>query len=254
MKNKKALPQVFKSVRFSRPVIGISTHFKYGDDYKSSFRDRIQVPELFVRRILDAGGFPLLLPCVEDTEQIKMFVELIAGCVFIGGPDYPARFFNEPDAPENKAYLRLRPEFEFILMNEVLAADIPILGICAGEQLLNICLGGKIIQHIPNAEAHGDEQYHNCRINPGSLLGKLIGQNDLLVNSCHHQAVDPNFPGKNLKISAVADDGTVEAIEDTGNVFRLGLQFHAERHRDQDLSELIFRRFIEAASEVRHQR
>ncbi|MFA6716569.1 MAG: gamma-glutamyl-gamma-aminobutyrate hydrolase family protein [Victivallales bacterium] len=232
---------------YPRPVIGVSTHFKYGEDYKSSFRDRIQAPELYIRRILDAGGLPLLIPCIEDIEQIRMFVELIDGCVFIGGPDYPASFFNETDAPENKAYLRLRPEFEFILMKEVLAADIPILGICAGEQLLNIALGGKIIQHITNAEAHYDEQYHNCRINPDSLLGKITGKGCLTVNSYHHQAVDPNALGKGLKISAVADDGIVEAIEGVGTVFRLGLQFHAERHRDKNLSELIFRRFVEAA-------
>jgi putative glutamine amidotransferase len=239
---------ISKTLSPKRPLIGVSTHFKYGEDYTSSFRDRIQVPELYIRHILNAGGLPFLIPCIEDAEQIKLFVEVLDGCVFIGGPDYPAAFFNEAETPENKAHLRLRPEFEFILMKEVLAAEIPILGICAGEQLLNIALGGKIIQHIDTADAHYDEQYHNCRISPDSLLGKITGKSTLMINSYHHQAVDPDALGKGLKISAVADDGIVEAIEGTGNVFRLGLQFHAERHHDKDLSQLIFRRFIEAAN------
>ena len=226
------------------PVIGISTHFKYGEDYKSSFRDHILVPELYIKRVLDAGAFPLLIPCIEDTGQIDMFAELLDGCVFIGGPDYPAAFFNEKDSPENKAYLRLRPEFEFYLMKKVLDKNIPILGICAGQQLLNIALGGKIIQHIPSAKEHYDEQYHNCRITTDGLLKKIAGKDNFEVNSYHHQAVDPNNLGQGLKVTAVADDGVVEAIEDTGEVFRLGLQFHAERHHDEDFSKRIFNSFI----------
>lgn len=227
-----------------RPVIGISTHFKYGNDYKSSFRDHILVPELYIKRVLNAGAFPLLIPCVEDIEQIDLFADLLDGCVFIGGPDYPAKFFNEEDSPENKAYLRLRPEFEFHLMKKVLNRNIPILGICAGQQLLNIALGGKIIQHISTAKEHYDEQYHNCTITTDGLLKDIAGKDNFEVNSYHHQAVDPNALGVDLKITAIADDGVVEAIEGTGEVFRLGLQFHAERHHDEAFSEKIFDSFI----------
>jgi len=236
-----------KKDKTARPVIGISTHFKYGDDYKSSFRNHILVPELYIQRVLNAGAFPLLIPCVEDIEQIELFVELLDGCVFIGGPDYPAEFFNETDLPENKAYLRLRPEFEFHLMKRVLSKNIPILGICAGEQLLNIALGGKIIQHLPTTKEHYDEQYHNCQITADGLLKKIAQKDSFEVNSYHHQAVDPNALGEGLKVTAVAD-GVVEAIEGTGEVFRLGLQFHAERHRDEDFSERIFNSFIDATS------
>ncbi len=234
--------------KMTRPVIGISTHFKYGDDYKSSFRNHILVPELYVQRVLNAGAFPLLIPCIEDTEQIDLFAELLDGCVFIGGPDYPAEFFNEEDSPENKAYLRLRPEFEFYLMKKVLDKNIPILGICAGQQLLNIALGGKIIQHIPTAKEHYDEQYHDCKITADGLLKKIAGEDNFEVNSYHHQAVDPDNLGRGLKVTAIAEDGVVEAIEGTGEVFRLGLQFHAERHHDEDFSKRIFNSFIQATS------
>ena len=237
---------IAKIKKTALPVIGISTHLKYGDDYKSSFRDRLQVPELYVRRVFNAGAFPLLIPCVEDIEQIELFAGLLDGCVFIGGPDYPAEFFNEIDSPENKAYLRLRPGFEFHLMKTILSRNIPILGICAGEQLLNIALGGKIIQHIPTAKAHYDEQYHNCRVTADGLLRKIAGKDSFEVNSYHHQAVDPAALGTGLKITAVADDGIVEAVEGTGEVFRLGLQFHAERHRDEAFSERIFDHFTAA--------
>lgn len=234
--------------KMDRPVIGISTHFKYGDDYKSSFRNHILVPELYIQRVLDAGAFPLLIPCIENTEQIDFFAELLDGCVFIGGPDYPAKFFNEVDLPENKAYLRLRPEFEFHLMKKVLDKNIPILGICAGQQLLNIALGGKIIQHIPTAKEHYDEQYHNCKITANGLLKNIAKEDYFEVNSYHHQAVDPNNLGRNLKVTAIAEDGVVEAIEGTGEVFRLGLQFHAERHHDKNFSKRIFNSFIQATS------
>ncbi len=240
MNNKKKL--------VNRPIIGISTHFKYGDDYKSSFRNHILVPELYVQRVLQAGAFPLLIPCVEDIEQIELFANLLDGCVFIGGPDYPAKFFNEEDTPENKAYLRLRPEFEFHLMKKVLDKNIPILGICAGQQLLNIVLGGKILQHIETAKEHYDEQYHNCKITADGILKSIVEKDNFEVNSYHHQAVDPNALGEGLKVTAIADDGIVEAIEGTGEVFRLGLQFHAERHHDEVFSKKIFNAFIKAAS------
>jgi len=237
-----------KKILTDRPVIGISTHFKYGDDYKSSFRNHILVPELYIQRVLSAGAFPLLIPCVENIEQIDIFAELLDGCVFIGGPDYPAEFFNEEDSPENKAYLRLRPKFEFHLMQKVLEKNIPILGICAGQQLLNIALGGKIIQHIPTAKDHYDEQYHNCTITADGLLKDIAQKDNFEVNSYHHQAVDPNALGSGLKVTAIADDGVIEAIEGTGKVFRLGLQFHAERHHNKDFSKRIFSNFIEASS------
>jgi gamma-glutamyl-gamma-aminobutyrate hydrolase PuuD len=80
------------------------------------------------------------------------------------------------------------------------------------------------------------------------LLKKIAGQDNFEVNSYHHQAVDPNALGTGLKVTAIADDGVVEAIEGTGEVFRLGLQFHAERHRDEDFSERIFNSFIQATS------
>ncbi len=240
---------ISKIKKTARPVVGISTHLKYGDDYTSSSRDRVQVPELYIQRVLQAGAFPLLIPCVEAHEQIELFVELLDGCVFIGGPDYPAEFFNEAESPDNKAYLRLRPEFEFHLMRKVLSRNIPILGICAGEQLLNIALGGKIIQQIPTAKAHYDEQYHNCRITADGLLRDIAGKNNFQVNSYHHQAVDPAALGTGLEVTAVAGDGVVEAIEGTGEVFRLGLQFHAERHRDEVFSERIFKSFVQAATQ-----
>ncbi|MBU8901894.1 MAG: gamma-glutamyl-gamma-aminobutyrate hydrolase family protein [Victivallales bacterium] len=236
-----------KDIKTTRPIIGISTHFKYGDDYKSSFRNHILVPELYVQRVLNAGGFPLLIPCVENPEQIELFVKLLDACVFIGGPDYPAKFFNEEDLPENKAYLRLRPDFEFHLMKKVLDKNIPILGICAGQQLLNIALGGKIIQHIPTAKEHYDEQYHDCHITADGLLKNIVEKDCFEVNSYHHQAVDPNILGAGLKVTALANDGVVEAIEGTGEVFRLGLQFHAERHHDEAFSKKIFNSFIQAA-------
>jgi putative glutamine amidotransferase len=131
---------------------------------------------------------------------------------------------------------------------------MPVLGICGGQQLLNVVLGGTLIQHIPDevpgSVAHRqpnprNEPGHSVRVVAGTLLHRITGVESLGVNSAHHQAVKEAGPG--LVIDAVAEDGVVEGIEDPRQRFCLGVQWHPE-FEINEADRLIFRAFVEVSA------
>ena len=126
---------------------------------------------------------------------------------------------------------------ELALVRDFLARGLPVLGICRGEQILNVALGGTLIQDIPSqrpeaaGENHRDNEHryapnHPARVLPGTLLRSLMGCDELLTNSVHHQAVDTPAPG--MRVCALSPAGIVEGIEATDGRFLLGLQWHPE--------------------------
>jgi putative glutamine amidotransferase len=146
-----------------------------------------------------------------------------------------------------------RTAFELAITRGALAGDMPVLGICGGQQLLNVVLGGTLIQHIPDeirdALAHEqpnprDESGHDISVTPGTLLYKITGTSTMSVNSAHHQAV--RTIGKGIVVDAVAPDGVIEGIEAPGKRFCLGVQWHPEFSIDPGDSK-IFDAFIDAA-------
>jgi len=131
--------------------------------------------------------------------------------------------------------------------------QMPVLGICAGPQLFNITLGGKLVQHLPTAEDHIaytpiQDKEHEIEITGGRILTSLFGKGKISVNTNHHQAADPEFLGSGLQVVACADDGVVEAIESTEERFLLGVQWHPERTRDINHQKKIFNAFIKASA------
>ncbi len=232
------------------PVIGANMLYTGSPKLRKNrgnTRDYYLVQHLYVEGILRAGGLPLLTPCVEDSDTLARFAERADGFLFIGGPDYPPSWYNEEPHEKSAHHLRERVKCDLLLIRHVLKRNIPIFGICAGAQLLNIALGGKLIQHLSNAESHTGEHYHQTEICEETLLGDCLKTRFCELNSSHHQAVDPAHLGQGLRISAYADDGTVEAVEAVAPPFRLGLQFHLERHRDEELRRRVFEPFVEAA-------
>jgi len=130
-----------------------------------------------------------------------------------------------------------RDEFDLLLIRSAVAKGLPLLGICRGEQLLNVAFGGTLYQDIPsqvpNAIKHNqsgiaprDYQFHSIKIEKSSVLEKVLGCDSTAVNSYHHQAVKDIAPG--FKITARAKDGIVEGIEKQGNEYVYGVQFHPE--------------------------
>jgi gamma-glutamyl-gamma-aminobutyrate hydrolase PuuD len=188
----------------------------------------------YVERVSDSGAVPMLIPSIEKEQNIETLLDLADGVVFIGGRDYDARDFGEephPMAGRN----RLRPHFDIAFAKAVLKRQMPVLGICAGCQLLNIVTGGKLIQHLDNAEEHKGGVYHSARIISDGFFARAVNgkvQDEITVNSYHHQALHPEYLGENIKVTALGFDGTIEAVEIPGERMVLGVQFHPERMDD----------------------
>ncbi len=188
----------------------------------------------YAQRVSDAGGVPLLIPSIEKEEIISTLLDLADGVLLIGGKDYDPRFFGEPLHPRTNLD-RKRPHFDIAFGKAVLQRDVPVLGICAGCQLINSLCGGRLIQHLDDAELHVGGTTHEASVDEEGWFSRSLGRKAgevLTVNSFHHQAVDPAGLGQGLRITARAFDGSVEAIEGTGSRMLLGVQFHPERMDD----------------------
>ena len=157
-------------------------------------------------------------------------LESIDGLVLTGGTDInPARYAQDR-APETGDRDDPRDELEIRLLRDALAAELPVLAICRGMQLLNVACGGTLIQHLPSTEIHivkpREAAAHIVYVTGGARLIAIIGEGEHEVNSRHHQAVDR--PGDGLIVSAKSPDGVIEAIERPGESFVLGVQWHPE--------------------------
>ena len=188
----------------------------------------------YVERVSESGAVPMLIPSIEKEQNIETLLDFADGVVFIGGRDYDSRDFGEephPMAGQN----RLRPHFDIAFGKAVLKREMPVLGICAGCQLLNIITGGKLIQHLDNAEEHTGGPEHRAEVLSDGFFARAVGAfagDVLTVNSYHHQALNPEFLGENIKVTAAAFDGSIEAVEIPGERMVLGVQFHPERMDD----------------------
>ena len=185
-------------------------------------------------RVSSAGAVPILCPSIEKPELVESLLDVADGVLMIGGKDYDPRFYGEAPHPET-AMTRKRPEFDFLFARAALRRELPILGICAGCQLLNIVTGGKLIQHLDDAEKHTKGVFHAAAVTAPGFFGRALGAavgTQVTVNSYHHQAVDPGHLGEGMRITALAFDGTIEAIELPGPRMVLGVQFHPERMDD----------------------
>ena len=170
----------------------------------------------YAERVHDAGGVPLLLPVIEDPALMDEYLAMADGVVLVGGPDYPPEYYGEEPVPETGRD-RLRPGYDPVFARKVLAGNWPVLGVCAGCQLLAIAAGGKLIQHLPNAEeAHRGGKSRSATLLAAGALGDALDLRpgeEFTVNSFHHQAVAPGIEAYGFAVTARAFDGTIEAIE-----------------------------------------
>ena len=185
-------------------------------------------------RVSASGAVPVLCPSIERPELIESLLDIADGVLLIGGRDYDPRSYGEEPHPET-VMTRMRPNFDLVFARAALHRELPILGICAGCQLLNIVTGGKLIQHLGNAQEHRGGTLHTATVTAPGFFCRALGAApgaEVTVNSFHHQAVDPEHLGAGLCITGVAFDGTVEAVEIPGERMVLGVQFHPERMDD----------------------
>jgi len=164
-------------------------------------------------------------------------LEGLDGLLLTGGSDVNPKLYGQPRAAESEPPDDERDELEIRLLQEALAADLPVLAICRGMQVFNVARGGTLIQHVANVDTHRvkarDKEparhpaVHGIRVKPDTRLAGIVGAGEHQVNSRHHQAVDRL--GAGLVPSAIADDGVVEALELPGNaVFAVAVQWHPE--------------------------
>ncbi|MCU0838769.1 MAG: gamma-glutamyl-gamma-aminobutyrate hydrolase family protein [Rhodospirillales bacterium] len=216
----------------AQPVIGITVDAEPAGGYS-------KFPWFALRRnycdaVTRAGGIPLLLP--HAPEHGDRYLRLVDGLIISGGAfDVDPRLFGAEVVHPTVQTKDERTAFEIALIRGALACDKPVLGICGGQQLLHVLLGGSLIQHIPDAIkdalAHEqpnprDEPGHVVRILPGTRLRAIVGADELAVNSAHHQAACGTPPG--VVVNAVAPDGVIEGIEAVGRRFCIGVQWHPE--------------------------
>ena len=149
-----------------------------------------------------------------------------------GGIDVDPSLYGETPHPEVDQTNRPRDDFELALLNEALERDLPVLAICRGHQLLNVAMGGGLLQHI-DSRAHEDVDLlsadHDAALVPGTRLHSIYGADRIRVNSRHHQAVTPPVLAKGLTISATTDDGLIEGVESESHTWVVGVQWHPER-------------------------
>ncbi len=222
----------------SRPIIGINM-----DCMIKKGRLWHRIPENYIHSIVEAGGVPKLFPIYYNEKFMLEQIKQCDGFIFMGGDDYPAKYYKmKPDSKEDPM-LKQRAEYDIEIAKMVLNEKLPILGICAGCQLINIVNDGKMILNV-DGHGRGKDVYHSVNIVNNGILKDLFKKDKLRINSGHHQSIDPNFISDNLKITAITDDGVVEAIEGIGERFILGLQWHPERLDDEKQRKTIFNRFI----------
>ena len=217
-----------------RPIIGITTYVEPAT--WGVWRDlpTAYVPNDYVMAVTLAGGRAVLLPPDDRDADV---LRALDGLVFAGGADLdPACYGAEPD-PTTVA----RPERdagELLLLRAALDRDMPVLGVCRGMQLLAVAAGGSLHQHLPDVLGHEKHRpapavygEHEATFTPGSRIAALMG-GDATIHCFHHQGVaDPG----SLVVTARADDGVPEALEDPSRRFVLGVQWHPEVTRDSRL-------------------
>lgn len=235
------------------PVIGFTLDYEEGGGY--SKMPWYALRENYCSSVSRFGALPLPLP--HEVELVNHYLDLIDGLVVTGGAfDVPPEMYGELGKHETVKTKDRRTRFEWAITKGAMERKLPILGICGGEQLLNVVLGGTLTQHIPDAipaaleheqKNPRTEPGHEVSVNPGTLLHRIVGAERIAVNSAHHQAVAKPAPGS--IINATAPDGVIEGIEWPEHPFCLGVQWHPE-YFVSPADEKIMQAFVDACKEA----
>lgn len=217
------------------PVVGITADFNEGNR-QAHGEPALFLAQRYYRAVEQAGATPLILPPLSSAAAIRRSLDLLDGLLISGGGfDIHPSYYGEKPIRQLGAVKAQRTEFELDIAAAALKKDLPVLGICGGEQALNVVLGGSLYQDIAAQVANAGEHQqsekktqggHRVQIPNGTRLRAIVGQPSLEVNTTHHQAVKQL--GKGLIVDAIADDGVIEGIESTRHTFVVGVQWHPE--------------------------
>lgn len=214
-----------------RPIIGLTTFIESKGTYSYNCLN-----SNYINAIVEAGGTPMMIPLIEDRESLLKYIDIIDGLLFTGGGDIAPLYFGENPIKELGTIEHERDGYEIFLFKEAYDLNMPIMGICRGVQLINVALGGSLYQDIYSQIEHSmghnpkgspmNQVHHMIRIEKDSKLYDIFGNENIAVNSFHHQAIKDL--GKGLKVTAYSYDGIIEAVESVEKDFVLGVQWHPE--------------------------
>lgn len=236
-----------------KPIIGILC------DINKEKKDRplYFVKSNYVSAINDAGGVPFLIPPTGNNNDLTQIANIINGLLVPGGDDIDPKYFDEGPHP---SVVLMDPEiiqFQMEFCHHAMNKDMPVLGICAGHQIINIACGGNIYQDIPSQYSskvkhkkdknEKQDVFHTIKIDKNTMLGNMLQTDKIIVNSTHHQALKNIAEG--FTVTARSEDGIVEAIEDLKHRFVLGVQCHPEdMYKKNKLFLNLFQKLIHEAS------
>ena len=245
-----------------RPLIGITTQTLHSiDGIPEGLPSSWVMNQRYAHTVAAAGGLPVLVPLLhEDPEMLRALYERLDGVFIPGGVDMdPATFDERPHAKLGRIDPP-RDATELMLARWAVEEGKPLFGLCRGLQVINVALGGTLHQdleaempgaikhdYFPNAGFTRDHLAHDVTIEPGSRLGRIVGDRVLPVNSMHHQGV--RTLGAGLKATAFAPDGLIEALETDNEHYVVAVQWHPEALADRDEKmAALFHSFVAATA------
>jgi len=233
-----------------KPLIGMNT------DYVAATHDRPAYSLAcagYYDAIVAAGGIPIMIPPIEDADDMSSLLDQVDGILMIGGRDLDPRNDGFMLHPSIRPMDQRREHFDRVLCQMICERRMPFFGIGAGMQLLNVTMGGNLFLHIPedlpkaipHKDLHDPSHRHGLLVEPDSVMERVYGDGEVRVNSMHHMAVDEVAPG--FVVTARCPDGVVEAIESRiDDWFAVGTQFHPEADSASALDIRIFEEFLYA--------
>ena len=229
-----------RQIDTSRPLVGIAP---------SRDGDKTMMAMRYMDAVWYAGGLPMVLSYTTDPEKLAEYARICDGFLFSGGVDVDPVRYGEEKQFDSVEIDEMRDTFEEALFKAIYPTKKPILGICRGIQSINVWMGGTLHQHLEGhrQSAPAQEPTHSIQIREGSMLHRLCGKTEVMVNTFHHQAIKTPAPA--LTVDAVSPDGIIEAVHEEGHPFLFAMQSHPEFYYSKegdDHSLAIFTAFVNA--------
>ena len=234
-----------------KPLIGITTHLANNEFGQT----RIVLQQAYANAIMQAGGVPVLIPSLIANDGWDALYARLDGILLSGGGDIALDHFAGDAHPRIADVEPERDAVELKLARAAVEDGKPFLGICRGCQLVKVASGWSLYTHLPDQFPNAlDHSYpgnlrhvlvHQVKIEEGTRFADVLGEPILQVNSHHHQGLKVIAPA--LRVAGHAPDGLVEAVELPDHPFGLAVQWHPEWLTDQESTQNLFRKFVEAA-------
>lgn len=236
----------------SKPLIGLNADFRPQSGQTPAF---LYQAAGYFRAVEAAGAIPVIVPPLQDVEAMRSMLDMLHGFVLVGGADLDPRRDGFMLHSSVRIMDPVRETFDRALMAEISERRMPVFGIGAGMQLMNIHEGGNLFldirEDLPDAVPHRDLQdpshRHTLDVVRDSIVGRVYGEGEIRVNSRHHMAIDEVAPG--FRVTARCPDGVIEAVEsEMMDWFAMGVQFHPESEAASALDCRLFEEFVEGVT------